>query len=376
MDEDRQWDSGGGYQQPPPKTTSKKLPTIPMKQQRRPFSALEDSYLDRSTPTPRRKMPQIPTTRRSSSRQSFVLDNSGYRTPDSVVGHRGASLPPTPTKTPKVLPKITPKIVNSLPTTPGRQLPKPNQHRAKSKRNFLMKRTISAEYPDDEGVFDGFGGRMGGAVSAREMDNEDYYNWAYESIDDNLQNQNEEVFLMKPGGVGENPVLNDTRSAGLPYHQSIDDYYFNEDTRHENYQKPYSYGEKDNQVQKLEGGSDKKTLPANFQRANESVESQDDDYKDAYETTVPTNLNLNKATALSSTTILPANAMEKTQYLRDQSPHKAIEASVPSVTVVQVHNQVAKPQTRGVLKQQDSVDVTYLNQGPSIISYQQEYDSG
>lgn len=142
------------------------------------------------TPTPaRRRMPQIPTKRSASRQSSFNDENyDGYRTPENS-SHRGASLPPTPTKTPKILARLAAhnKPFNSLPPTPGRQLPKPNvNHRsAKARRNSIMKRTNSAEYTDNMGeTYDNYYMRPG-AVSAREMYNEDY-NYAYQS-NDNLE---------------------------------------------------------------------------------------------------------------------------------------------------------------------------------------------
>lgn len=130
-EEDRQWDSGG---YPPIRNHTKKLPSIPLQKRR-----LSNDF-DRSTPTVRRKMPQIPN-KRCNSRQS-----------DGNSSHRGASLPPTPTKTTKILPKPTKTGFNSLPPTPGRQLPKPNlNHRsAKARRSNLMKRTSSAEYENSK----------------------------------------------------------------------------------------------------------------------------------------------------------------------------------------------------------------------------------
>ncbi|KAK5649191.1 hypothetical protein RI129_000220 [Pyrocoelia pectoralis] len=140
-------------------------------------------------------MPQIPN-KRSASRQSSVNDteaHEGYCTPENT-SHRGASLPPTPTKTQKVLARIAANT-KSLPPTPGRKLPQPNlNHRsAKTRRNNLMKRTNSADYADysNEDVSDNAYIRQG-AISAREMYNEDY-NYAYQSIDNLTAQQQEEL---------------------------------------------------------------------------------------------------------------------------------------------------------------------------------------
>ncbi|KAJ8932398.1 hypothetical protein NQ314_014692 [Rhamnusium bicolor] len=123
-EEDRQWDSGGYYgntglvNSTPVNThnkTSKKLPAIPVIQnyanKRRSSSAIvderypvyEDQFRPPPTPTGRRRMPKIPT-KRSTSRQSSLTEQDtfeGYRTPDNS-SHRGASLPPTPTKNTKL----------------------------------------------------------------------------------------------------------------------------------------------------------------------------------------------------------------------------------------------------------------------------------
>ncbi|KAL1508906.1 hypothetical protein ABEB36_003726 [Hypothenemus hampei] len=199
-EEDRQWDSGGNYcdsaNTTVPVKTGKKLPTIPTVKslnRRLSFSAIDEGYMGYgnenyrpSIPTSlgRRKMPQIPT-KRSSSRQSCYTENN-YKMYEAPT-HRGASLPPTPTKSSsKILPKIPTSAkssFNSLPATPGRQLPKPNpNHRsAKAVRNSL-KRTSSAEYGENE-TYDNYYIRAG-AASAQNY-NEDY-NYAYRSIDDNL----------------------------------------------------------------------------------------------------------------------------------------------------------------------------------------------
>lgn len=160
-------------------------------------------------------MPQIPT-KRSASRQSSL--NDGFPTP------RGASLPPTPTKAPKMLPKVTTpqKVFNSLPPTPGRQLPKPNlNHRsAKTRRNNLMKRTSSAEY--NEAEYDYY--VRPGAVSAKEMYNEDY-NYAYQSID-NLPAQPEE-FNYQSERTSE-VVVNSMNARNDEYYYSAQEDFFEE----------------------------------------------------------------------------------------------------------------------------------------------------
>lgn len=211
-EEDRQWDSGGFYSAENkantvntanvyqenhinkrrnsvlPQTPTVKNDYYPGPRNKR--SGYDDEpYATPPTPSTRRRIPQIP--KRASSRQGSLNDyEAGYydecRTPENS-SHRGASLPPTPTTTPKLLARIAAhtKPSVSLPPTPGRQLPKPNlNHRsAKARRNNLMKRTSSAEYNDPEQLDDPYSYYMRpGAVSAREMYNEDY-NYAYQSTD-------------------------------------------------------------------------------------------------------------------------------------------------------------------------------------------------
>lgn len=288
-------------------------------------------------------MPQIPS-KRCNSRQS-----------DGNSSHRGASLPPTPTKTPKILPKPTKAGFNSLPPTPGRQLPKPNlNHRsAKVRRSNLMKRTSSAEYENSKLTkwylednfqkfafldFEAFYVRPG-AMSAKEMYNEDY-NYAYQSID-NLPAQPEEGngkvedFLRRNG-------INGKMHNALPYQsQSIDDYYYN---AQEDYHDPdQNYFE----------ASTKQ--PIVLQQITDSLESRDEDLRGSYEPTVTS----------SVITTIP----------RDQSPKTPSipPLIIPNVTVVQVHNNTTPKSVRGLLKQQDSVvDVTYLNQTPITNSFEQE----
>ncbi|KXZ75740.1 hypothetical protein TcasGA2_TC035020 [Tribolium castaneum] len=212
------------------------LPSIPYMNKRRFSNAALDEYDSpyNSTPTIRRKMPQIPT-KRSTSRQSSL--NDGFRTPENC-SHRGASLPPTPTKAPKMLPKVTPKAFNSLPPTPGRQLPKPNlNHRsAKPRRNNLMKRTSSAEYNEVDYEYY----ERPGAVSAKEMYNEDY-NYAYQSID-NLPAQPEEMEVR-----GLEFSSDRTSDVVSTMNAKNDEYYFSAQEEPQEY-----YNDARNRNQKLE----------------------------------------------------------------------------------------------------------------------------
>lgn len=62
------------------------------------YMGFGDENLRPTVPTPsaRRKMPQVPTKRTSSRQSSYTEDN--YKSYDTPTSHRGASLPPTPTK--------------------------------------------------------------------------------------------------------------------------------------------------------------------------------------------------------------------------------------------------------------------------------------
>lgn len=160
-------------------------------------------------------MPQIPTKRSASRQSSF----------DEYRSHRGASLPPTPTKAPKMLPRInTQKAFDSLPPTPGRQLPKPNLRGAKAKRGNLMKRTSSAEYNDADYEYY----MRPGAISAKEMYNEDY-NYAYQSID-NLPAQPEDVDVNEVHGYSDrtSEVVSTMNAKNDEYYYNAREEYYNE----------------------------------------------------------------------------------------------------------------------------------------------------
>ncbi|XP_018570699.1 protein unc-13 homolog B [Anoplophora glabripennis] len=407
-EEDRQWDSGGFYANAAPigaqHKVGKKLPAIPVIQnhvnKRRSSAAAVDegypSYEDqfRPTPTPtgRRRMPRIPT-KRSASRQSSLNEPElfeGYRTPENS-SHRGASLPPTPTKNTKLLARLTTLSTpfNSLPPTPGRQLPRPNLNRsnARTKRNNLMKRTSSADYADNLDSYDNYYMRPG-AISARENYNEDY-NYAYQSID-NLQAQEDDLDATPMTNLSDNRTLTnanylqsktdtyqDVHSKNEPY---VDDYYFSiQDTDYNDYEETLPSRRK-----KPLGKRESSPL---LQQNTDSLESRDDELKDSFETAVSSmssSLHQLKSTpyteystagdiVLTNTAPMVAlvDNLQKTasnamQYLGDQQQNKAIPNSVlPSVTVAQVHNNTSlrtSSQNRGMLKQQDSVDGSFYQQ--------------
>ncbi|XP_060525961.1 protein unc-13 homolog B isoform X4 [Cylas formicarius] len=337
-EEDRQWDSGG-YRNVTTKT-GKKLPSIPAVQthkRRSSFSVVDEGYMGYedgyrpSIPTPlgRRKMPQIPT-RRSSSRQSSLHDDHSCRTPDFTS--RGASLPPTPTKSSsKILAKLQPvanKTFNSLPTTPGRQLPKPNpNHRsAKFRRNNRMKRTSSAEY-EEQTDYDNYYIRAG-AMSARDY-NEDY-NYAYRSVEDNLPEEDNltpvPMTTMLPQSVAERTSDNNV----FAYFSSLDAY------------RDVGYFDKPAAID---------TAPP---QNTDSLESRDDDLKDSSFETVVSSASSSVAYQNKTTS---ANR-EEVPEIADRQPN-AVPEVLPCVTVAQVHNHnTFRNSNKGTLVHRDpSVDL-------------------
>ncbi|XP_031338361.1 uncharacterized protein LOC116167227 isoform X2 [Photinus pyralis] len=406
--EDRQWDSGGYTK----KGTSKRLPAVPVVQnylnkKRSSIIAQEiyqssDGYLSSPTPKTRRRMPQIPN-KRSASRQSSVNDTEaydGYCTPENT-SHRGASLPPTPTKTPKVLARIAANT-KSLPPTPGRRLPQPNlNHRsAKSKRNNLMKRTNSADYADysNEDVYDNAYIRQG-AISAREVYNEDY-NYAYQSIDNLTAHQQEELNVTSAidsdysrTSVAVTVSQNDTFGA---YQQSTEEYYFSaQDERDYPAEDYYEIKPKDTK-RKLLRGRVKSPL---VQQNTDSLESRDDELKDSFETAVssvsssmqqprrvpqiPDTYTTPEIVVNSTTSMVSPDSVDipiittsvNVQYCRDQTePVKAISTitstntTVPDVTITEPNSTLPfkNGTSRGYLVQQDTIESNYLQYQESI----------
>lgn len=336
-------------------------------------------------------MPKIPT-KRSTSRQSSFNEPEpfeGYRTPENS-SHRGASLPPTPTKNTKLLTRLTTqsKPFNSLPPTPGRQLPRPNLNRsnARAKRNNLMKRTSSADYADNLDSYDNYYMRPG-AISARETYNEDY-NYAYQSID-NLQAQ-DDMDLTPMTNISDNRTI-----INANYLQAKTGTYEEVLAKNEPYIDDYFYS-----IQDIDFNDYEETLPPRRKKAlgkretspllqqnTDSLESRDDELKDSFETAVSSmssSLHQLKSVpyseystagevVLTNTTPIVAQAdnLQKagsnaTPYLGDQQQNKAIANIVlPGVTVAQVHNNTSlrtSSQNRGMLKQQDSVDSSFYQQ--------------
>ncbi|KAK9747205.1 C2 domain [Popillia japonica] len=386
-EEDRQWDSGGGYYSN--RLNGKKLPAIPIVQKRRPsFNSTQDdttstTYYNSYTPTPtaRRKMPQIPTkrsasrqsstyynsytptptarrkmpqipTKRSASRQSSINDDTGYRTPENS-SHRGASLPATPTKTSKILARLNThsKPFNSLPPTPGRQLPNPNhllQHRsAKYRRNHLIKRTSSADYSDQDNYDNQY--IRSGTMSARDM-YDDYYNPGYQSSSSlTVQEELDNAMTVSLCDNSNNANFN-TNS----YHEQIPQI---QQTQYSTSKDSYysdDYDESDNRRKKMLGQC--VTSPY-YQQNTDSLESHDDDLKDSFETAL---------SSRESSTLLPPPMQQNqlNQQIQQNQQMQQIQQYRPNIiTTINHQNNEHHPHsvtvsvTQGQYNQRDQLIV-------------------
>lgn len=379
--EDRQWDSGGF----PKSGHSKKLPSVPIQNYLNKnrssilgldevSSSLGETFRPVSTPVHRRRMPQIPT-RRSMSRQSSFNDENNHRTPDG--SHRGASLPPTPTKAPKILSRVANhnKPFNSLPPTPGRQLPKPNVNyrSAKGRRNSLMKRTSSVEYTEGiDNYYDNSYTRPG-AVSAREM-HDDYYNYMYESSD-NLVPSQIDTTATSAMIHNDNSSVNtlDYSETTHPFNQQLDNLYFN--APDEGIYQDQNYYEINNEhVGPVKPVLSHSLLPFNV----ESLECHDDELRDSFETAISsissslqrrgitTEYVTSADTVTANTTPVTAASLDSAskissmnlQYKKD-SPSSTYGFPVSNEGNVSSRGGF---QSRGYLKQQESVDSSYFQQ--------------
>ncbi|XP_048519318.1 uncharacterized protein LOC125503292, partial [Dendroctonus ponderosae] len=380
--EDRQWDSGGNvYNETVPMSKSagksgKKLPAIPLAQghkRRSSTAAMDEGYMGYgddnfrpsiTTPLGRRKMPQIPTKRSSSRQSSYTEDNlKTFETPS----HRGASLPPTPTRSSsKVLAKVqipANSAFNSLPTTPGRQLPKPdpNHRSAKAIRNNRMKRTSSADYGETD-TYDNYYIRAG-AASAQNY-NEDY-NYAYRSIEDNLPEEDNLVTSF----AATKPSVSETRTSTA---NNINSIYFN--AQHTNTNSYYS----------KQLGSNSPLLQ--FQNTD-SLESKDDELKESsFETVVSS---VNSSNQYNQAKSIPYSDYARFSIVDDgesrtaahvpesfgdhHSKTKAIcdTTSTTSVATTMMNNQTALRNQRTMVKQ-ESVDHSLTH---PYLSHQQSIDN-
>lgn len=381
-EEDRQWDSGGMKFSPVKKPVKqKKLPSIPTTKSNLSNLIVQSGHYDQtrptSTPTVRRRMPQVPVKDQNigHNEQEF------YYTQENFSPQRGASLPPTPTKNNKLIYRLTCQntpITNSPRT--GRQLPKPNnkQSNIKAKRAQLMKRTSSADYADSANDDLPNYYMRPGTMSAIENYNEDY-NYAYQSID-NLPVKSDETFSV------QKTIISDTRSSvNANYLQSKDidygfqdDYFYGKNTQ--NSLKKNSYN-----VIKSTNEQDLDLHESNslIQQNKDSLELRDDELKDSFDTAVSSmnsssqqfktspfyEYTTHSEIALSNSTpittqnldIVQNNILNSSQYQGDHHQTKAIyTTSQPVITVAQVHNHTITQTTqqRRQLKQQDSVDST------------------
>lgn len=323
-DEDRQWDSGGtnAHHHRP-----KKLPTVPIQNYLNKNRNLvhddicsigDESF--RSVPTPRRKMPQVPVRRAMSKQSSLDEENyDGFSTPVNT-SHRGASLPPTPTKAPKILTRMVSqnKTFNSLPPTPGRQLPTPRPVRRK---NSVVKRANSAEQCKEE-YYDYYNNGFY-PPNDKEMYKVDF-NFAYLSTD-NLQEQE--------------AAIDSTDNA------KVKPYSFNQD----NFYPPRMdvYEEATFQRKKLLGRKDHNSL---LPQSTDSLESRDAELQDSFET------------AISS---ISSSIYQQQQQQQQQ------QKQIDSVEQIEEKPQ-PKSSNRGYLMQQESIDSTYYEQKLQSHNYVEE----
>ncbi|XP_074033427.1 unc-13 isoform X10 [Leptinotarsa decemlineata] len=378
-EEDRQWDSGGfePYPPPPKPKTPKKLPSIPalknLTNKPRLCNNVSSVYDEPVRPMSkgRRMMPQIPTKKASWRQlpQPSHEISDGIRTPESY-SHRGASLPPTPTKNAKAVGRFSQNILgNFRSATPGRQLPRPNNDLSspRTKRNKLMKRTSSADYADD--AAENYYAQLG-TLSAMENYNEDY-NYAYQSNDNLLAEQETDIYSMAS-------VINEIGTVNANYLQRNsyplqDDYYRSAQSNDYN----HKYYNVDVPVvpqrKKPLGDHDVSQL---VQQNTDSLESRDDELKDSFETPVSSmssSLQQIKSTQYQEGTgdahnvdIAQKNILNSIPHTGDQHQFRAIDiTSLPSLTVAQVHNHnslAENGQSKGFLKQQNCVDTSYYVQ--------------
>lgn len=262
------------------------------------------------------------------SKQSSLDEENydGFSTPVNT-SHRGASLPPTPTKTPKILTKMASqnKVFNSLPPTPGRQLPKPNLSRgAKMRRNSVVKRTNSADCKDDyydyydNGVYP-----QSSSLNEKEMFKVDF-NYAYISSTDNLQ---EQEVLTVPTDYKDTVKVTEIFPDHTPYNQ--DTYYPSQED---------DYEDQTLQRKKLLGRRDPTNL---MPQSTDSLESRDAELQDSFETAI---------SSISSSIYQQQKQAEVAEEQREAVNNKRDQAEVLPT---------ARTPNRGYLTQQESVDSTY-----------------
>ncbi|CAG9853810.1 unnamed protein product [Phyllotreta striolata] len=404
-DEDRQWDSGGFDSFAPPKPkTSKKLPAIPAlrnvtnKQLPTAISNTDvySMYEECARPmsTGRRVMPQIPTKKASWRQFSQQSQDEGIKTPESC-SHRGASLPPTPTKNSRIIARLAQSLEPARAMTPGRKLPTPNPNRGK--RNKLLKWSNSADYADNQ--IDNSYTRYG-AISAAENYNEDY-NYAYQSTDNLPVVQDVDAYSIPN-------IANDkTVTYSQPNSITFQSDYYSKSAQNCDYNQTYY---NDDPFRK-QGNLDANQM---MQQNTDSLESRDDDFKNSFDTAISSITNsmhqYTKSTyaePIADTTLTDSinsssknhnldniaqkNILNMMPHLGDQHHNlRAIEkddsnyrasaidnSRLPNLTIAQIHNQssfgdVSVSSNKGYLKSQNCIDSSYYGNQLDDKSVQEE----
>uniref|UniRef100_A0A6P7FZK2 Uncharacterized protein LOC114332330 isoform X1 n=1 Tax=Diabrotica virgifera virgifera TaxID=50390 RepID=A0A6P7FZK2_DIAVI len=405
-DEDRQWDSGGydPYQPPKPRSskklpsipalqnvTNKQLPILPNVQNSDSFSLYDEPM--RPMSTGRRRMPQVPNRKTSWRQFSQQSQEDGYKTPESL-SHRGASLPPTPTKNSRIIARLSQTLEPTRAMTPGRKLPTPNPN-LKGKRNKLLKRTSSADDYAENQLDNGY--MRFGAISATENYNEDY-NYAYQSTDNLPVVPDVDVYSVP------NVVANEKNIAypQVPTSTTYQNDYYSRSAQNCEYNQTYYNDE----MYRKKGLGDVNTNQL-IQQNTDSLESRDDELKDSFDTAVSSmNSSMHHIKSIYAEPILDTaltnslthnldiaqkNIINSLPHLGDhqlqqqhQTPFRAIETTtaLPSLTVAaQVHNHSglglgnghSTANGKGMLKQQNCVDTGYY--GTAQINQLNQHES-
>lgn len=265
-----------------------------------------------------------------------------------------------------------------------------------------MKRTSSAEYNDtaEENPEDPYYYSRPGAMSAREMYNEDY-NYAYQSIDNLPQSESEVVTpVVSVERTSVVTSVNGTTPTVVTSTYQSEDYYYN---AQESYQDAEEYYEPKPQPATRKKKLGRRENSPLLQQNTDSLESRDDELKDSFETAVSSissSLPLNRgpyATSAEKTTSITIPTIDikpvstattvttQMQYYRDQTETpKAIVTvngtintnTVTSITnintsITNVNTPLLTRNNSRILKQ-DSVDRGYFNHQDSLD--QSEYD--
>ncbi|CAG9853814.1 unnamed protein product [Phyllotreta striolata] len=344
--------------------------------------------------TGRRVMPQIPTKKASWRQFSQQSQDEGIKTPESC-SHRGASLPPTPTKNSRIIARLAQSLEPARAMTPGRKLPTPNPNRGK--RNKLLKWSNSADYADNQ--IDNSYTRYG-AISAAENYNEDY-NYAYQSTDNLPVVQDVDAYSIPN-------IANDkTVTYSQPNSITFQSDYYSKSAQNCDYNQTYY---NDDPFRK-QGNLDANQM---MQQNTDSLESRDDDFKNSFDTAISSITNsmhqYTKSTyaePIADTTLTDSinsssknhnldniaqkNILNMMPHLGDQHHNlRAIEkddsnyrasaidnSRLPNLTIAQIHNQssfgdVSVSSNKGYLKSQNCIDSSYYGNQLDDKSVQEE----